>query len=54
MAVEYVRRVMAEEEREHIASMSCWCQPIALAYGDELVYDDDGQLVAITRDDESD
>jgi hypothetical protein len=31
---------MADEEREHVLSLDCWCSPALDAYGDE---DDEGE-----------
>lgn len=34
---------MAEQEREHVASMDCWCDPVIESYGSdqESVEDED-------------
>jgi hypothetical protein len=38
-------------EREHITEgRRCWCKPITLAYGDRLVYDEDGTLIRVEQD----
>ena len=35
--------------REHDASSACWCGPVTLAYGDEIVYDAEGNVIEINR-----
>jgi hypothetical protein len=39
------------EERKHVTTgLDCWCRPYPLAYGDELTYDEDGNLVEIANE----
>jgi hypothetical protein len=43
--------------REHITDSSlgpCWCAPVTLAYGDEVVSDAEGNVIAINQEPEDD
>lgn len=35
------------EDRPHVLSIDCWCQPAVLSYGDEPVYDAAGTLLRL-------
>lgn len=36
-----------DEDRPHDLSTNCWCKPLVLSYGDEPVYNDDGDLIRV-------
>ena len=41
------------EEREHITTgTDCWCGPVCLSYGDQLIYDEDGNLLDVSPGDD--
>ena len=57
MTVETYAMHRLYEDRVHVLSDDCWCGPRKLAYGEEPVTDEQGEVIGYTRsvaDDDAD